>query len=426
MKKRLFFLMLFSVATFIGCTSRDTMQPLFSENVRLKIDIPKDFGVFDYDGQYLYASSFVEEETESEGISGANSFYHRIDKNSGEMSSAKAGLFRIGFYNFLHMGDRIYTTIHKKDDESSGMTVVDISADAGSEGEILPQIQGLSYHVKMKKMSDRELMIWNPKETSLGYEHEIFLYNIKNKSFRKIIHTNYDNKSVHGKAVQAFGADENLERIYLYVDEYKMDSAATLLPQKTSVQIYDTQGQLLQEHILNIAEFMDLSDEFKDMKDFIQDIFVKNNVMVLQTRNGRVKAYFIEPDGLREISFEGASDDIRSMRVLNLKIEENLYILFEDAKNETANFLYILNTRQGSFEKIALNFNHEQIRFFSIIPNLNDDTLFCGITNMDLTGEEDSETMYFLIQEKDFRDKKKLISDDLLFENKERMRDMNE
>ena len=427
MKKRYIFFGIF-LLIFVACNANNKLDYIFSENTILKVDIPENYQVFDDDENYIYASSFIDYKNEENEVAESKFYYHRINKNSGDVLSAEFGEFSIGFLNYVHIGNRIYATVKEteENDNKISTVAVELLDDARSGANILTETSGFSQYVQMRQINDDELIFFNPVETSTGYDYELFLYRIADKKLIKIIETNYDNELVEGEVIQAFGIDETSQRIYLYVNEYGVDSVTTLLPQKTSIKIYDKKGNLMQEYILNLTKFMDLSAEFKNMTDFVTKIFVKDNVIVLETKNGRIKAFHQDKDILREIVLDGSTDKIHSMKALNNRIEDQIYILSKGREGEAINFLYCINTKNGIYQKFDLNFNYDQVKILYFIPRSQDDSLLCAINIFDLTGYQSPKTLYFLVDEDKFKDNKNLISDKLLFENNNKTRDINE
>ena len=392
-----------------GCKTNEIA--VLTEECLIPVEFTHMDDIQDFDGEKF----FVVSSENGDGISQTGNLIAKIiDQNNSE-KVLELGEHSTGYYPVIFDDEKVYAVVNSEKTENiNKKEMISVSLGGTKIRTLHEGIPNLSNVYQMKKSDDR-IVFFCSNETLNGYEYEIFVYDISAKKSERIISFAYDNEKVEGRIIQSFGVDEQKNLLFVYINEYKNDSVNTLMPDKSYVLAYSFSGGLKQTYVLEMNNFMDLSHEFDGMVDFVTDIVLKDNVIVLITKNGRLKTYLIAKDEMKELTLEGMSENIHSARVLNIKVLDKIYLLAADSVDPQKNNFYVLDPQSGESKKFNLIYDNQKVFPQKIIPyGENGDLLF----SVDYLSKDETQVLRkcFNINESFIADEKVLLSEALLQE----------
>ncbi len=308
-------------------------------------------------------------------------YYNRENKNTQKICE----LENASIQNIIDMGDNIFMCVlsHR---EKGEIMKLDLNKNTN---EILYQWDSNPPVSYSDKWTDDTIVTFYPESIANGYIYHFSLFdNITGKQ-KEFLKTTYDEKNNVGDIATRYCFYHN--DIVIYHQKY--DGTDNVV---RSLDIYDMDGNLKDSIVIDIAEFLDLSEEFTpDTTDTIKSIHNCGNHIVLCTQHNRVLFFNMDSKNLVDMKYY---DILHKPLTYYNTVNDNYAIFYNGASKRTENNdIIIFDGNKGKFYNhsivIEQPFEKENINYIEL--NDNDEILITTAQN------HSSQCHYFIVNAQD-------------------------
>ena len=308
-------------------------------------------------------------------------YYNRENKNTQKICE----LENASIQNIIDMGDNIFMCVlsHR---EKGEIMKLDLNKNTN---EILYQWDSNPPVSYSDKWTDDTIVTFYPESTANGYIYHFSLFdNITGKQ-KEFLKTTYDEKNNVGDIATRYCFYHN--DIVIYHQKY--DGTDNVV---RSLDIYDMDGNLKDSIVIDIAEFLDLSEEFTpDTTDTIKSIHNCGNHIVLCTQHNRVLFFNMDSKNLVDMKYY---DILHKPLTYYNTVNYNYAIFYNGASKRTENNdIIIFDGNKGKFYNYSIvieqPFEKENINYIEL--NDNDEILITTAQN------HSSQCHYFIVNAQD-------------------------